>query len=178
MEKKLTTESTILFNVIQNELGVNIMSKNRSRNIVDGRLICARILRDRGYSLTSIGKSMSRDHSTIMYYLDTIHDLLSVDVEINKKHMACLKSFNDLIPKEDYEDISEMSVTKLLAEIRVLREQLNSTILSNQAALEYISSMKKKQDDANKILDAIRTRFNTDDIDSVALELRRIINNI
>lgn len=47
-----------------------VIGTNRSRRMVAARAVVARILRDRGWSTSQIGRSLRRDHSTILHLLD------------------------------------------------------------------------------------------------------------
>ena len=72
-----------LFEIIERGCGVtrsDIEGKSRERSVVVCRKIIGYLLRQKGYTLIYIGKTLNRHHSSIVYYAD-------------KKRMECeLKS--------------------------------------------------------------------------------------
>ena len=76
----LTTNK--LKEIIQNNFGVDVDSKVKNNEVVECRIIYAKILRDRGWTMNRIGDTINKNHSTIVHYIkkykDTIH--------YNKKH--------------------------------------------------------------------------------------------
>lgn len=178
MNKKLTKESTILFSVIRDKLGVNVLSKKRDRKVVDGRIICARILRDRGYSLQSIGAAMGRDHTTIMHYLSLIEDLASVDAEMNAKHHDCLRLFQHMANDENMDDISEMSHAQLKKELITLRSQYNVLFLDNKRLKSELDKLNHQEKAYGEVLDVVKSRMRNKDKDLVIRKLHQLFNGL
>lgn len=171
-------ESTILMNVIENELGVNILSKKRERSIVDGRLICARILRDRGYSLKSIAGVMGKDHSTVIHYLSLVNDLNDVDHSFNRKHMACLHSFQQLNEDQCSNDLSEMTDTQLKNELIALRSNFNSLLLENQKYRLEFEKLKQEEKDYGEIITLIKSVVGDVNKELIVKKIRHMLNGI
>jgi IS30 family transposase len=51
-----------------------LISKSRRSDLVRERRRIVRMLHDRGWGVTEIGRLLNRDHSTIIYLLDTSDD--------------------------------------------------------------------------------------------------------
>jgi len=178
MKAKLTKESSALKEAIRVELGVDISSRKRNRDNVDGRMIFARILRDRGYSLKSIGKSMDKDHSTVIHYLYSIDKLLTVDDNINAKHLCCLSLFQKMTSDPSTDDMLEMSDVQLKNELIALRTQYNSLFLKNQKLTSDLDKLKKEQESYGVIFDIIKSRMNGKDKDLVVRKLHQMFNGL
>lgn len=79
---------------IVNEIfSVDIESKSRKRDLVDARKVYAKILREAGYRYEKIAKSINKDHSTIIHYVENIENIMSYDKDLMDKYMACELSF-------------------------------------------------------------------------------------
>lgn len=171
-------ESAILMNVIENELGVNILSKNRKREVVDGRLICARILRDRGYSLKSIASVMGKDHSTVIHYLGLVNDLNDVDNLFSRKHLSCLRSFQELSEDQPSNSLSEMTDTQLKNELIALRSNLNSLLLENQDLKTELNKLKQEGKDYGDIITLIKSVVGDVNKELIIKKIRHVLNGI
>lgn len=171
-------DSVKLKEAITNELGVDIDSNVRVRGIVDGRMIYARILRDRGYSLKSIGISMGKDHSTVIHYLRSMDKLMSVDESINSKHLSCLSIFQSMSADESIDDLSEMTEARLKSELIALRSQYNSLFLENQKLTSKFDELKKEQETYGVVFDIIKSRMRGKDKDLIVRKLHQMFNGL
>jgi hypothetical protein len=178
MNKKLTKESKILFRVIKDKLGVDVLSKCRERNVVDGRVICARILRDRGYSLQSIGREMGRDHTTIMHYLSLIEDLAAVDEVMNANYLKCLRTFQLFANDENMDDVSGMSQAQLKKELITLRSQYNVLFLDNKRLKSELDKLNHQEKTYGEVLDVVKSRMRSNDKDLVIRKLHQLFNGL
>lgn len=75
--------------IVEMVMGVDIFAKNRKRYVVESRMIFASILRDMGYSLKEIGRTLKKDHTTIIHYVRKLKGLLDVDKSLLKKYLKC-----------------------------------------------------------------------------------------
>ena len=74
-KSKLSTENNdvvkekdSLKDIVEAVFRTDIMSSRRYQSIVEARMVFAKILVDRGHSLSSIGKYINKNHATIIYY--------------------------------------------------------------------------------------------------------------
>jgi len=79
--------------IINKIFGVNVMKNSRQRDVVDSRLIYSKILRDRKYTLKSIGRSICKDHTTILHYLNQVDHFIKHDGILAEKYITCRNMF-------------------------------------------------------------------------------------
>lgn len=101
-----TTPSTPEFDIINgvcNALNVDyesLKSKNRSNENAEARFIIFQLLREHiPLKFKAIGALFNRDHSTVMYGVETFCDLFEVK---NKIFMAKLKKVEDELPGMEF----------------------------------------------------------------------------
>ena len=123
---------------------VDIDIENRKRDVVDARKVYSKILRDSGYSYESIGKTINKNHATIMHYVKNIEHLMSYDQILRNKYVACKdvfiekkKSILDQVKKD--EDIY-LTVARLTNE---LQEATSNKILDD--FVDYIEEYEKQR---------------------------------
>lgn len=148
--KKTSEEMESLKEVINEMFNIDIMKNSRKRELVNGRYIYSKILRGRGHSFKSIGKSIKRDHSTVMYYIDKINFLLKQDEQLAEKYIICKDVFLKDKPKvSDMLDDKDLvlKMTQLIAE--------NEELILDR---ERILSMNRKYNRIHKIIDLIDER--------------------
>ena len=95
---------------------VKLTAKNRKREVIDARMIYAKITRERGASLASIGGDLHKDHTTIIHYLRTVDNLLITDREVARKYIKCkellLLDEQELNLLDENDTLSELSRLK------------------------------------------------------------------
>ena len=79
--------------IIEQVFNVKILTKKRFIEIVDARMCFSKILRDRGYTLKSIGVFLGKDHTTIMHYVDKSVTLFKQEAMLFEKYMICKEKF-------------------------------------------------------------------------------------
>lgn len=72
---------------------VDIHNRRRLRNVVDSRMIYAKLLREDGMTYKDIGKTIKKDHTTIIYYVNQIDALIGNDPVINYSYAKCRDMF-------------------------------------------------------------------------------------
>ncbi len=113
-------KDTILKNIIQDLLGVDVMHKSRKQHIVDARKIYSNILRNKGWSFFAIGKSLRKDHSTIIHYLKDSQVLVLMD----KKYKDDFDTITTVFEKRMVSIATGgLSRTELELEVERLREE-------------------------------------------------------
>lgn len=92
-QEQIDLELVQLREIINSTFNVDISSPNRKREVIDARKIYSKILRDRGYGYEVIGKSLNKDHATIIHYMSSIDFLLTYDRIMTDKYMLCKDIF-------------------------------------------------------------------------------------
>ena len=105
--------------IVELVTGVKIIENNMKREVIDARMIYAKILRERGASLVSIGMTINKDHTTIIHYLRTMDSLLITDREVIRKY---IKSKELLLLDE--QDLNLLNGNDTVSELSRLKETL------------------------------------------------------
>jgi hypothetical protein len=122
-----------LKNIINLVFFVDIEDRTRKRQIVDARRAYSKILRDSGFSYEFIGKSINKDHATIIHYVKSVDSLLKYDAIFEKKFILAKKNFLEenkhlmLNSKEDIYAIA-ISLENRLNELISKREKINELL--------------------------------------------------
>ena len=121
-----------LIDIIKNIIGVDITKKTNERIYVDGRMIFAKILTDRGYGISRLGRFIKKHHSSIIHYRDSANDLLETNPLFVEKYMACKDRF--MFDKGDVPKIPNKDG---------LLNQIDALILDRNALLEEVQKHRR-----------------------------------
>lgn len=80
MKNIMVTEVSKITNVSVED----ILGRKRYRNISESRQLYWKLLSERGYSPTTIGKLCDRNHATILFGISHINDIIETDSNIAK----------------------------------------------------------------------------------------------
>lgn len=131
-----------LIDIIKNEFGVDIRKKTRKQAYIDGRFVFAKILTDRGYGISDLGRAIGKHHSSIIHHRDSANDLLETNPAFAQKYMACRDKFmsgkNDLVEIPDKEKLLNQIDTLILDRNALLEEVQKHKRLKN--IIEFIDS--------------------------------------
>jgi len=130
MQDKKEIEEMI--DIIKNVLDVDIRTKSGKRKYVNGRFIYSKIMTDRGYGISLLGKHIKKHHSSILHYRDTANDLLETDPLFAERYIACKEKF-----MSDKGPLSKVSSKDDLI------NQMDALILSRNALLEEVQKHKR-----------------------------------
>ena len=86
-------DADLLKEIITNLLDVDITERKRKREVVDARGIYSKILHDKGYSFPMIGRSIGKDHSTIVHHFQKTNSFILIDDDVNAKYIMCRDEF-------------------------------------------------------------------------------------
>jgi hypothetical protein len=143
--KTQVTEMNDLKYIIDKIFGVDLMKNSRQRNIVDSRLIYAKILRDRGHTFQSIGRSINKDHTTIVYYINQVDNIIKHDVRIAEKYATCKNIFLQGKPFIS-EKLNEADLVDMVDKLTKENEKLISgrkNVLDMRSSFRRIESIIK-----------------------------------
>jgi len=119
---------------------------NRKRDVVDARKVYSKILRDNGYSYDLIGKTLGKDHSTIIHYIKNIEYILSYDKIIIDKYIACKNVF--ITTRKSIKEQIEKDVDIYVTVVR-LTSELQDAVSSKKKVLndfvDYIEQYEKQR---------------------------------
>ena len=132
-----------LIDIIKNEFGVDIKKKTRKQAYIDGRFVLAKILTDRGYGISDLGRITGKHHSSIIHHRNSANNLIDTNPAFAEKYMACRDKF--MSGKNDLNEIPEKE--------RLLN-QIDALILDRNTLLEKVQKHKR----LNNIIEFIDSR--------------------
>jgi hypothetical protein len=121
-----------LLDIIKNAIGVDITKKTNERIYVDGRMIFAKILNDRGYGISDLGRYIKKHHSSIIHYRDSANDLLKTNELFTEKYFACKDKF-----------MSDKGNLVKISNKEQLLNQIDTLILDRNALLEEVQKHRR-----------------------------------
>lgn len=92
--ESVEAEMQALKKIVECEFGLlDLFKLTRKREYIDARMIYSKILRDRGHSLSSIGRSMNKDHATIINYVTKADYLIKQEAKLRERYTTCRSYF-------------------------------------------------------------------------------------
>jgi hypothetical protein len=154
--------------VVDSVFSVDIMKKVNKREFVNGRKVFSKILVDRGFTISEIGRYLKKHHTTIIHYMSDVDGMLKYSPTVFDKYLICKEDFsrstddNRLEPKQFEENMYIVSlnsqIEKLILERNVFLERLNH----HKRLLPIIEFINKRTriGDEDFILKRINHMFN------------------
>lgn len=163
--------------IIQDILCIDVCEKKRNEDIVNARIIYSKILREKGHSLLSIGKSIGKDHATIIHYLRIVEGWRSKDEEflkiykdVNDRFISTTKDLisfaNEAIESERIESLEDIAIDLKLS---------NRLLIERNQELEIKLKKFKKFE---KIHDFVNERTRVSDEDLVLCKIKEFYNGL
>lgn len=81
--------------IVNQVFDTDITLNCRKRHVVYARMAFAKIIRDTGYRLETIGSYIKKDHATIIYYTNGFDNLIKQDDDLMQKYMVCKQAFHE-----------------------------------------------------------------------------------
>lgn len=153
MENKgldLKSDFVLVRNIICNLTNADVFEKKRLRDNVEARLIYAKILRDVGYPFMGIGKSLNKDHSTIIYYI-TQFDNMYVTSQFFRDKYKLVKDYLD--ESKEISFVKHLSREEYKAQAEFYQKQIN-VLSSNIAKLEAVEKRYRRFDEIIQLMEA------------------------
>lgn len=121
------TQVDRLQNIVESTLNVKILSVQRFKENVDGRIIFTKILFDMGMPISYIARMICKNHATTIYYCRKFDNMAAKDSIFRTKYYE----IKDRFFKE--EDISlQNNNSGLIKEVYMLRDALGNYIIDNE----------------------------------------------
>ena len=113
--------------IINEVFEVDIIMKGGNRNLVNSRKVFSKIMTGRGYSLSSIGRYLEKDHTTIIHYVRDVDALLKYTPNVLNKYLIV----KDKFMKIDGALLMTMKEREMQASIDMLNEKIEDLITEN-----------------------------------------------
>ena len=170
--KLMTIEEEKLTQLVCNSFKVQDLIKPcRLRPNVDSRRVYSKILKDRGWNLCQIGRSLHRDHSTIHHYLKDFEWLLTHDAKVRDQYWTIKEQLDRSLRTDSLYSCDDKD---LIATIYQLRDEKKFLV----AALKTLQSELDKEKKYGDIFASICERVPAHKIDAFSVKLNRILNGI
>lgn len=163
-------ESNQLKLIINDVFHLDVMKKNRCRELVEVRYVYAKILRERGHTLKSISRSIGKDHTTVIYYLSQVDHILKQDSQLAEAYMQCKNIF--LVGKSAIP--SHIPSNKMTEMIERLTAENDKLILERERVLE----IKSKYNRLQKIIDLVDKRTLKGQESAIRNKINNMFNDI
>jgi hypothetical protein len=136
-----------LAEIIKSIFNEDVKDKTQRREIVDARMIFSKILRERGYTYSSIGMFLKKDHSTIINYMRNVHSLLTQVNGLMAKYITCRDLFlidKDVVDNEVLNTNKKEKDNKMF--IISLNNQIEKLILERESVTQMEMKYKRIED--------------------------------
>jgi FtsZ-binding cell division protein ZapB len=163
------TEMNSLKEIIATATGTDIMNKGRYRNIVDARIVFSKIIRERGYTYSSIARYLSKDHSTIIHYICECNHLIQTDDKMMETYIACRNKF-----LEDKDALLTYTDKDAVKEMVILKMDIEKLIDKNNR----LKNTQNKYDRLSEIINIIDKRTPEGKEHEVKQEITRMFNGL
>lgn len=124
-EPQIESEILMIKEAVEEATMTDILNNKRTGPNVEARMIFTSMVRDKGYTYKKIQTILNKDHSTLIYYNETIKDVMKFDRKLQRKYLACKEA---LLQKEYINKLD----SKEFAKQEVLLEKERSSILEEE----------------------------------------------
>lgn len=145
----------------------------RERRYVNGRMTFAYILKEKGYTLTSIGHILKRNHATIIHYLKNMEFYLKQDRDFKNRFDFVMEDYYE--NSEPIHDMQEDELKKEIFSLKLKIKDLSS--LNDRLTFEQKNTVtvdKRLTDIADMF--SQRIRIGTED--EVKIKLNHFLNGL
>lgn len=170
--KLMTLEEETLTSMVCQSFNVkDLIRPCRLRPNVDSRRVYARILKDRGWNLCEIGRSLKRDHSTIHHYLKDFDWFLMHDAKVRDIYYSIKENLDRMLLTDPLYGLND---EELIQQIYALKDEKKFLV----AALKQVQSELDKEKKYGDIFASICERVPSHRIDEFSIKLNRILNGM
>jgi hypothetical protein len=128
---------------IKQETGIDVTLKSRKREQVEMKTLASFLFREKGYSLTQIGKELNLNHATIIHHLKIYETVKYYNPKIQELENIIIGNKPDLV-------VESLQLTNKLKDIEIaeLKKQIeqlqsNKSIMRLAALLEHEDIQEK-----------------------------------
>ena len=154
--------------IIKSVFFVDINHETRKRDFVDARRVYSKILRERGYSFADIGKTINKNHATIIHYLRDIDHIFVHDKPFFDKYSKCRDAvFNSLNDNSEYE--SDIMYKQIIKGLEIKLSEMTYKCINLSKKIEKYNRIKS-------IIELIEERTCDGDEEIIEGKIRKIFN--
>ena len=118
----INQDAELVVNIIKENLDLDVFERCRKKKFVNARLICAKLLYEKGHTYKGIGRIMKKDHSSIIYYVRSLNNLILQDENLKTQYNIC----KNIFLKEHEDLLDKINRNHYRDEISLLKKQLKN----------------------------------------------------
>lgn len=169
--------------IVDYEFSVNLNHRNvRSRHASQAMRVFSKILYDKGLSEKSIGKSISRDRTTIIHHLNKVDVEIKTYPEFRERYESCVNKFEEVLRAVEADDDD---ITGLVNEVHTLRDEngiykktIDELKAKNRVLLADLRAIKGDDNRVADIQDMIRQRVPVGEEKEYHDKISRLFNGV
>lgn len=138
-------EMDVLRTIVSEKFNVEIIKRTNKRDAVSARKIFSKILIDRGYTKSEVGRYLKKDHSTIVHYMGDVDWLIKYTPLMEEMYLQCKEDFINTVGQTTNEE------NKTIVGLKVRIDEL----LLDRAELKQ---KMEKYDRIKRIIDLVDVR--------------------
>lgn len=159
-----TYEIDVLKTIVSHAFGTNLVKKSNKKESVSARKIFSKILIDRGYTKSEVGKYLDMSSSVIHFYAKDVDYVLKFSPEIKLIYESCKDSFSNVVSETKNEDNKN---------IITLQMRIDELISGRDSMQKEIDGMKR----IKRIVDLVEHNTPEGEEEAIYNKIRRIFNN-
>jgi hypothetical protein len=168
MSNNFETTKTLEF--VEGFFGFSLSDKCRKRNIVEARIIYSKIMKVyTRASLTDIGRSIGKDHATIIHYLTTFRYLKKADVGFSSKYDTLSDMYEEY--RATWFDEDRFDDKK---QLQLLKSRIEKMTTEKESYEKYFKKIKR----IDSIVQLIEQRTPKGEEEDVESKINRMFNSI
>lgn len=156
--------------VVDTVFNVDILKKSNKRELVNARKLFSKILTDRAYGVSEIGRYLKKHHTTIMHYMSDVDNMLKYSPSVFDKYLICKENFSR------YTDDNRLESKQFEKNMYIvsLNNQIEKLILERNALLKKSESHRR----LSYIIELINKRTPIGDEDFILKRINHMFNGI
>ena len=179
----IASKVNALKRIVDYEFSVNLNHRNvRSRHASQAMRVFSKILSDKGLSEKSIGKSISRDRTTIIHHLNKVDVEIKTYPEFRERYESCVSKFEEVLRNVEADDDD---ITGLVNEVHTLRDEndiykktIDELKAKNRVLLADLRAIKGDDNRVADIQDMIRQRVPVGEEKEYHDKISRLFNGV
>jgi predicted transcriptional regulator len=156
-------EMDVLKTIVSHAFGTNLVKKSNKKESVSARKIFSKILIDRGYTNSEVGKYLNMSNSSIHFYIKDVEYVFKFSPEIELIYKSCKDSFSNVVSETKNEENKnivtlQMRIDELISERDSMKKEING--IKRIKRIVDLVEFNTKDGDEDAVYNRIRKIFN------------------
>lgn len=172
-EETPINKSDRLISIIESVYNLDLKARSRERKYVGARISYSHILRDLGFGWTFIGRTINRNHATIINSVKQFETYMRFDPNFKELHKIIADKFDidDVI-------IFDSKVLELENEVNTLNLKIKELDSQNSIASLELNKLKEFSNKNKSLHQLINHKVKPETEKEIEIKLRRFLNGI